>query len=226
MLPSVRIGGIEISTFLILLVLGTVGMLICAIFRRKKYGLSVVASCALIALLTLTGVVGSKLLFAIESGMSSWAGVSFFGSVFLIPLIMPLIGMAFKLNFKQTMDICAPCVAVMIACLRISCFLTGCCGGWQVSWGSISFCWPTQIVESIIDVAILIGLLRMDEKSDHDGELYPSFMVAYGVVRFVLEFFRNTPKDWALMSHGQWFSLCAIVSGLLWILGARKKQIK
>ena len=36
-------------------------------------------------------------------------------------------------------------------------------------------------------------------------------MLTYGVLRFFVEFLRDTPKDWVTLSHGQWFSLAAII---------------
>lgn len=198
-------------------------MLVCILTRRKKFSLSVPQSVAFTLLLTATGVVGAKLLFFMESGFQGWEGISFFGSVFLIPLLVPLSGYLFRLTPGQPLDLCAPCVAIMIAVLRVNCFLSGCCGGWSVCIGSLCFHWPTQIIESFGDVFILYQLLSQENKSAYNGRLYPSFMILYGVLRFFIEFLRDTPKNWLMMSHGQWFAVASILIGALWILWKKTK---
>lgn len=173
-------------------------------------------------LLTLVGVAGAMLLFYLESG--SFGGVSFYGSVFSIPLLMPLLGMLLQLKPGQTMDLCGPCVAIMIACMRINCVLNGCCGGWQVCLGNLCFSWPTQAMDSIGDFTIMLWLLQLEREHRAKGALYPRFMIAYSVMRFLLEFLRDTPKDWLYLSHGQWFALAAIAAGLLWIVLQKRRS--
>lgn len=209
--------------FLAILVCGAVGMFACTLYRKKKYSLSVLQCFLFTVLLTLTGVAGAKLLFAIENGFRAWDGVSFFGSVFLIPIVMPLIGFLFRLRPNQTLDVCGPCVAVMIACLRVNCFVAGCCGGWEVCIGSLCFAWPTQIIDSFWDLLIMERMMVREKKVPSDGKLYPMFMVGYSLMRFFLEFLRDTPKDWLLLSHGQWFSLAALLVGGVWLLLLKRR---
>lgn len=59
--------------------------------------------------------------------------------------------------------------------------------------------------------------MQCEEDERNEGQLYPMFMIAYGGLRFVVEFFRDTPKDWLYLGHGQWFGLIAILLGVLWI---------
>ena len=205
------------TRFLIVLSVGIIGMLLCAVSRRKTFSLNIFQSVLFTLLLTGVGVAGAKLLYAVENGFNDWSGISFYGSVFLIPLLMPVTGTAFRLRPRQSLDICAPCVAIMIACMRINCFLSGCCGGLQARIGSLCFNWPTQMMESFFDVLILWWLLRQEESGSSCGRLYPLFMICYSVMRFFIEFLRDTPKVWFLMSHGQWFALIAIISGVLWL---------
>lgn len=203
-----------ISTYYIMLLLGTAGMFACLWGRRKRFSLNLGQGAAFTVLLTLVGVAGAMLLFYLESG--SFGGVSFYGSVFLIPLLMPVFGMLFRLKPGQTMDICGPCVAIMIGCMRFNCVLNSCCGGWEMCLGSFCFAWPTQAMDSIGDFAIVLWLLGLERESRGKGTLYPRFMIAYSVMRFLLEFLRDTPKDWLYLSHGQWFALTAIAVGAVW----------
>lgn len=204
------------STFPIMLIIGIAGMLLCTYRRRYSFSLNLWQCGVFTALLTMVGVAGAMLLYFFEKG--SFGGVSFFGSVFLIPLIMPLLGrMLFRLKPGQATDICGPCVAIMIGCMRFNCFFSGCCGGWMMCIEDFCFYWPTQAIESIGDFTILIWLLRLEEDGKSQGKLYPLFMIAYSAMRFVLEFLRDTPKDLLHLSHGQWFAVAAAVIGLAWI---------
>ena len=198
-------------------------MYICTYKRKALFSLNFWQCGVFTALLTLVGVAGAMLLYFFECG--SFGGVSFYGSVFLIPMLMPLFGLLFRLKPGQTMDICGPCVAIMIGCMRVNCFLSGCCGGWEACIGDFCFALPTQALDSIGDFAIMAWLLHIEKEKPKSGKLYPMFMVLYSIMRFFLEFLRDTPKDWLHLSHGQWFALLAIVIGFVWLWVTRKRTI-
>lgn len=223
MISAIKIGSFEIPVYWLMLTLGTLGMMLCAVNRRERFALKNWQCILFSLLLTVVGVTGAMLLYFLETG--TFGGVSFYGSVFLIPLLMPLVGLLFRLRPGQTMDLCGPCVAIMIGCMRFGCFLTGCCGGWTVCLGSLCFEWPTQILDSVGDFAIMTWLLQTEDQTPGSGRLYPWFMVTYSAMRFCLEFLRDTPKDWLHLSHGQWFAAGAVVMGLLW-LALQKRQTK
>lgn len=215
------IGGVTISSYPIVLAVGTVGMFVCLFRRRDIFRLNAL-QCGIFTLcLTAVGVLGAMLLFLAETGR--FGGISFYGSVFLIPPLMPPIGLLFKQKPQQSLDVCAPCVAVMIGCLRVNCFLSGCCGGRTACIGNFCFAWPTQMIDSLADFLILGWLLKREREKPCSGTLYPLFMVAYSTMRFLLEFLRDTPKDWLYLSHGQWFAMIAVIVGTVWFR-LREKQ--
>lgn len=224
MLPVLRAGLASVATLPVMLALGTLGMALSVLRRRTHFGLSRLRAVLLTLMLTAVGVAGARILYILENGPGS--GVSFYGSVFLIPLLMPLAGRLLGLHFRQTMDICGPCVAIMIGCLRIGCFLSGCCGGWAVCLGELCFAWPTQALDSIGDFIILGWLLHLEEQGRGNGRLYPLFMVAYSIMRFFLEFLRDTPKNVLGMSNGQWYAIVAVLISLLWLMILRYKDKK
>lgn len=223
MFSTIKIGSIILPTYWLMLFIGTLGMMVYLWCDRERFSLSHLSCILFTFVLTITGFLGAKLLFVLENlktvldGSISLRGVSFFGSVFLIPLCMPIIGKLFHLKANQTLDICAPCVAIMIGCMRVGCFFSGCCGGWEFFIADISFHWPTQAMESIGDFLILGLLLSLGEEKVHSGKLYPIFMLTYSILRFFIEFLRDTPKNWICMSHGQWFAIVAIIVGFMWI---------
>lgn len=217
MIPLIRLGNIEISTYRMMMALGYLAMLILMLERRDRFNLKKWQSVAFTSLLMLSGLLGCKALYCLENldeireqGLTVSGGFSFYGAVFLIPPLMVCFGLLFHLRAKQTMNAAAPCVALMVGVIRFGCFLNGCCGGKSATLLGCTFHWPTQAIESIGDFLILFWLLSVEKKNSEEAHLYPRFMLAYGALRFFVEFLRDTPKDWVTLSHGQWFSIVAI----------------
>lgn len=222
--------GLQLYWFM--MAVGAVGVSLCLLCRRKKFGLNS-RQCILFSVFAvIVAFVGAKILHTFENWENiwqhglSWGGVSLFGAVFLIPVLMPLIGRIFGLRPWQSTDICGPCAAVMLGFVRAGCYFGGCCGGWRIQIGEFSFCWPTQIIESAGAFGILGLLLQLESEGKDQGKLYPLFMIAYGGLRFVVEFFRDTPKPWLYLGHGQWFALIAILFGVFWIRYIEVKKIE
>lgn len=219
MIPLIRLGNIEISTYWMMMALGYLAMLLLMLKRRDRFNLKKWQSVVFTSLLMLSGLLGCKALYCLENmeevkaqGLTVSGGFSFYGAVFLIPPLMVCFGILFHLRAKQTINAAAPCVALMVGVIRFGCFLNGCCGGKRAALLGLTFHWPTQAIESIGDFVILFWLLSVEKKNSEEAYLYPRFMLAYGVLRFFVEFMRDTPKDWLALSHGQWFSIVAIAA--------------
>ena len=199
------------------LAVGAVAMLVLMLVRRHRYQLSIIQSIIYTLLLLVTGIAGAKLLYFFECGMQSFSGMSFFGAVYLVLLMMPLVGLIFKMTPLESLDASAPCVAVIVGFQRFGCYCAGCCGG--IPLGSSGMLWPTQLMEGFFDMAILTFILIAEVKGLAKGKGYPFFLMSYGVIRFIIEFVRDTSKDWLGLSHGQWFSMIGIGIALLMLLG-------
>lgn len=199
-------------------------MLILMLLRRRRFCLSALQATLFTLLLLVTGIAGAKLLYFLESGLVSFSGMSFFGAVYLVAVVMPLIGLLFGLKPYKSLDACAPCVAAIVGFQRFGCFCAGCCGG--IPLGSSGMTWPTQLIEGAGDMLLLYLILVAEEKEKYRGKSYPIFLLCYGVMRFVIEFVRDTTKDWLGLSHGQWFSIIGIGIALLMIKGVKNENSK
>lgn len=214
----------------LLMATGAMGVFLCLLYRRKRFNLKGWQCLTFSILAVVIAFLGAKVLYNLENWKNGWSslfyvgGLSLFGSVFLIPMLMPMVGRLFRLHPGQATDICGPCAAVMLGFVRAGCYYSGCCGGWLMQFGERSFRWPTQIVESVGAFAILGWLLQMEEDGKHQGKLYPLFLISYGGLRFIVEFFRDTAKPWLGLAHGQWFGLVAILIGILWIRNIEVKN--
>ncbi len=205
-------------------------MLVLNLIRRKKYGLKGWQALVFTILLAAVGMTGVRLLAILEhfdallQGQIA-GGMSFFGSVLLVPILMPLFGRIFGLRIGQTMDLCAPCVAGIVGVMRIACYLVGCCGAACLVIHGEEVYPPVQLMECAWDLMLMCLLMIPGLPFMREGRGYPLFLVGYGFARFLLEFLRDTEKDWFGLSHGQVFSLLAIAAAIIWyILRDRKRS--
>lgn len=229
MLPTILIGGKAVSTYWLMFLVGIGAMFALMLRRKQRFNIGTGKALAFTLGLSLCGLASVKLLYilenlqlVLENGLTL-GGTSFFGAVFLVPLLMYPVGRLLSLKFGQTADASALCVLAMIGCMRVGCFLAGCCGGTEAQICGLTFHWPTQAVESLGDFAILALLYEVEERGNRSGWLYPMFMIGYSILRFFVEFFRNTVKDWLGLGHGQWYAIVAIVVALIWLRAADRK---
>jgi phosphatidylglycerol:prolipoprotein diacylglycerol transferase len=102
-------------------------------------------------------------------------------------------------------DGAALCLALGLAVTRIGCFLNGCCFGkpsgmpWAVTFPLQTQLemgmppnplHPTQLYESLLDLALFVLLLLLCRRLRYQGQLFLVFLAGYGLIRFSLEFLR------------------------------------
>jgi len=61
----------------------------------------------------------------------------------------------------------------------------------------------------------LIGLRRVPWISERSGRLGSFFLIIYGLLRFLTDFYRDDDTYWGPISDGQWFSLLVAVVGIV-----------
>ena len=221
MLPYINIGQIQISTYYSAMILGYLMMIMLMLLkaRRKKYNINKLQSVLFATAGLISGILGCKILFILENiawiknNGFTFGGFSFYGAVLIAPLLMPLIGKILGLNLRESLDNTAICITAMLGTIRLGCFLNGCCGGILLNIGDIYFSFPAQLIECVCDFAMLFILIKCEKKEKAYGFLYSKMLLIYGCVRFIIEFFRTTEKDWLYLSHAQWFSIAAIITG-------------
>ncbi|MCK4352783.1 prolipoprotein diacylglyceryl transferase [candidate division WOR-3 bacterium] len=198
-----------------------------------------------VVLVIIAGFVGARLLcvfehlnlflqnprdiFSIRRGGLSWYGGLLFAFIcgFWCHKIR-------KLPVRVTLDILAPGIALGFFFGRMGCFLRGCCFGkpTQVPWGVVfpsdsyaSMVYggqvkihPTQLYSSLAGLISFFILLAIERKIKLKlrGLLFFSFLILYGLWRFIIEFF----KYHELIPYlAEWFNLWQALSVGLVILG-------
>ena len=154
------------------------------------------------------------------------SGVSLFGAIYLVLLVVPLLALCFRKSIPAMYDFFTPFGIILLACTRMGCFFNGCCGAPIIWKGLRPIILPVQLMEVVCDLLILELCFWIEKKYQFKGFMYPVFMFTYGICRFLLEFLRDTPKDIVHLSHGQVFSLIAIVASIVLFMIIRKVNKK
>jgi phosphatidylglycerol:prolipoprotein diacylglycerol transferase len=166
-------------------------------------------------------------------------GMSFHGGLVGVLLAMAWYAHSRRRPWLQVMDLVAPCVPPGLAAGRVGNFING------ELWGRVadpSLPWgmvfpgageaprhPSQIYQFLLEGVLLFVLLWLYARRPRaTGRVSAAFLVGYGVLRFVAEFFRE-PDDFigllALgMSMGQWLCVPMIIAGVgLWWWAGRSR---
>ena len=169
--------------------------------------------------------------------LQAWdGGMSFHGGLLGVTAAMALWAWRHGLGFLETMDFVAPCIPTGLACGRIGNFING------ELWGRAadpSLPWamvfrdpaaggiarhPSQIYQFLLEGLLLFALLWVFARKERKpGEVGAAFLLGYGLMRFVAEYFREPDAylEWLAqstgLSMGQWLCVPMMVLGAgLW----------
>lgn len=202
-------------------------MLVPILLQARWYNIPWWKGVVTAVLLTISGTIGTYLLFFVEN---HWiGGTSFYGAVFIVPVLFLLIFRLIRVPYGALTDLCAPAECIMLAIMKIQCLLGGCCGGKTICFSSgVQIQFPSQIVELVNALAIFAILFWLSRKKQYRGSLYGWYMVLYGITRFVLNFLRADTSVFAMgLSAGAFWSVWAVLigAGVLLVWHFRRKQI-
>ena len=161
------------------------------------------------------------MMFWIESG--KWNGRSYFGAVFLVPVLLFPTAKILKVRYGDLLDISAPAGCVMLALLKVKCFKDGCCYGRIFKLSSGPFWFPSQKVEGLAGVVLTVILLILIRRKKSRGVIYCWYLILYGSIRFVLNLFRETTPWIGPLPAGNFWSLVALVLGITVMIIVRER---
>lgn len=203
--------------FVYVMIAATVVCIAMQSYVGKRRGVPLV-KCVIMALITLgSGYFGAKLMRLVEAG--TMEGRSFFGTVFLTPVVTIIAARLIRVSVADVLDATAVSCAFVAMFEKIGCSIDGCCQGRVFQFVSDNqikiFQFPSQITESIAGLVIALILLRWLVRGRYSGKLYPLFLVLYGIARFVLNWLRSArPFIWFLPA-GNFWSLISIAAGIV-----------
>jgi phosphatidylglycerol:prolipoprotein diacylglycerol transferase len=165
-------------------------------------------------------------------------GMSFHGGLLGVAVAMALFARLRQRSFWQVTDLIAPCVPTGLASGRVGNFINGELWGraadpglpWAMVFpqsGLPIARHPSQIYQFLLEGLLLFVLMWWYGRKQHGlGQVSGAFLVGYGVLRFVAEYFREPDGFLGLlaldMSMGQWLCVPMVVAGVaLWLRGSR-----
>lgn len=172
--------------------------------RLKEWMAFVLAVCH-----TVVGVLCVKLFAFLESGSG---GMSLYGAVFFLPIVYYAFAKIAKRDTADVFDVFTICTITTLLCARFNCILADCCLG-AIIPGTDGMRWPTRTAEIVFYVVLYIFLRKKVGNKTYRGKIYPIYALAYGVFRFVVEFFRESEMTfgWFHISH-LWSTVAVIAS--------------
>lgn len=117
----------------------------------------------------------------------SEGGAVAYGALACVPVSVPLL-LALGLPFAAFWDAGAIGFLAATICLRIGCFLNGCCRGLVL--GRV----PTQLLEAGWAALLLVGAVLVADRMPFAGALFVSTLAAYAAGRFLIDFGRDAPR--------------------------------
>ena len=159
-------------------------------------------------------------------------GMSFHGGMLGVIVAMIWFARSRGKPWLQVADFVAPCVPTGLAAGRVGNFINGELWGRlsspELPWGMVFRGagdlprHPSQIYQFLLEGLLLFVLLWLYARRPRkQGEVAAFFLVGYGAMRFVAEFFREPDAHLGILSlglsMGQWLSVPMILGGLgLW----------
>ena len=214
------------AKFLIFISIGTLSMIMPMLIMSAWYNIRKYKVLITTVMLTVCGVIGTYAWFWVETGRLG--GRSFFGAVFIVPILFILVSKLLKIPYGDIMDLCAPAECVMLVLMKILCVIEGCCEGRVlfVSSNGAEVVFPSQIAELINALILSVILILLSKNEKRRGTIYVWYLLLYGITRFILNWFRAENDPFALgLTAGCFWSLCSIVAAVsIFIFIKRKKS--
>ena len=170
-------------------------------------------------------------------------GLVYFGGFLGAWVALHLVARAHRTPFLDLADFVITSLPLAHAFGRVGCFMNGCChgtpttGALSVTYPVRSLAWHEQLMANLIDAnawqslavhpvqlyeaafnLLLFGLVLLAwHRRRHPGTVGVTYLLAYPVGRFLIEFLRGDHRvRWAGLSVAQWISVGLFAAG--WVL--------
>lgn len=245
MFPYFNIFGVEISIYFLFLSLVFTAVVPIITWRAKNLNVSPVQALDVYLVVLMGAFLGSRGMYILyqepqfylenpEQILSFWNGGYIFFGGFLGSVFAGVLFCKYKkIDLEKWFNFSIPILSFGYAVGRISCFLSGCCYGKDLSgWWSVFMHevhrHPTQLYASGMEFLIL-GVLFLVEKRKgfHAFLVFPVWLVLHGCARIVMEYFRADPRGGELfgLSVSTNISIILVVVGLSILNYKIKKRI-
>jgi phosphatidylglycerol:prolipoprotein diacylglycerol transferase len=208
-------------------------------FNRKEAKLTSDQASNMIFIAMVSGVLGSRIFYVIqfwEQFRDNWVdiiridkgGLVFYGGFILALISLYTYCRKIKVDFLKVFDIMTPAMTIGHACGRIGCFLNGCCFG-TITNSSFGVKYPVysepymrypdaalhpvQLYEAAFNFVMCGVMLYLVRKVRYKGLPMGIYFIAYGLMRFIFEFFRGDNAKMAGFTIAQYIGIGLIAAG-------------
>lgn len=248
------LGGFTIYAYGVLLASAYLLGLQFALVRARRRGLDGQRVMDLGIWIIISALVGAKLLLLIVDfkqltqhprdllGLARSGGV-FYGGLIAAVVVALFYLRRHKLPLWTTTDVFAPGIALGHVVGRLGCLMAGCCFGrpTSVPW-AITFTdpaamanvgtplgvplHPTQLYEAGAEALILVFLLAFERRGrPFPGRTFWSYLLLYGVSRFVIEFYRGDSRGMVFdaLSTSQFVSIILVPVSIVMLVALSRR---
>ncbi len=202
--------GFSVHWYGIMIALGIIFAVLLAFYTFKFRSLKNDYIFELLLWMIVPAVIGARLYYLIFNGgpwgweaFALWnGGLAVYGSIIGGAVGAIIFCLVRKQNFLNVADVVVPCLALGQAFGRIGCCFAGCCYGIETTNPAlmhfpfslnIDGTWhlATNLYESFFDFIICLVLVLVLRKVQTKGVIFGGYLVLYGILRAVLESFRD-----------------------------------
>lgn len=192
---------------------------------RERLHLRWLSVLLLSVLHTVLGVLSVKVFALFETG--NFSNMSLFGGVFFMPLFYWGVAKLAKQKTADVFDVFTICLVFTLMCARLNCMISGCCLGAHIPIEGLTHLrFPTRELELIFYVILLSRLWRKVLSGSARGMIYPIYMIAYGIFRFVTETLRVSNRTDSILHISHLWALLSLGIGISIYGELRKKEKK
>lgn len=192
---------------------------------RERLHLRWLSVLLLSVLHTVLGVLSVKVFALFETG--NFSNMSLFGGVFFMPLFYWGVAKLAKQKAADVFDVFTICLVFTLMCARLNCIISGCCLGAHIPIEGLTHLrFPTRELELLFYVLLLSRLWRKVLSGSARGMIYPIYMIAYGIFRFVTETLRFSGRTDSILHVSHLWALLSLGIGISIYGELRKKEKK
>lgn len=192
---------------------------------RERLHLRWLSVLLLSVLHTVLGVLSVKVFALFETG--NFSNMSLFGGVFFMPLFYWGVAKLAKQKAADVFDVFTICLVFTLMCARLNCIISGCCLGAHIPIEGLTHLrFPTRELELLFYVILLSRLWRKVLSGSARGMIYPIYMIAYGIFRFVTETLRVSNRTDSILHVSHLWALLSLGIGISIYGELRKKEKK
>jgi len=172
----------------------------------------------------------------LEIFMVQHGGIVYYGGLIGASAACVVFAWRRRLALWKLADILAPSVALGSFFGRWGCLMHGCCYGrptdlpWGIQFplghpshlhddGAPHYVHPTQIYDSLLNLALFAGLAWFYKRRRFDGQVFALYLVCYAVLRSFVEYFRGDYPAanlvWGRITPAQLVSAGTLLAGVL-----------